>query len=134
MVIQLLLCRQRHGIQNTVLLKSSEKFRASLIQLILSLPDRLGSPIRQFRFLFIFFPQILLLIVIRSVLIWYHLKFYVTGSAGDAYVQNYWSVELLVLPSVIHILIGIILVHILSVFIFPLSKFRGWDFCKVGKM
>ena len=46
----------------------------------------------------------------------------------------YHSVNLWVLPSVTHILIGIILVPTLSVFIFPLSKFRGRNFCKVDGM
>jgi len=48
--------RQIHGIQIAILLKSSEKFRDSAyIQLILSLSERSGSPIRPFRILIIFF-------------------------------------------------------------------------------
>jgi len=47
---------QRHRIQISILLKSSEKFRHSTyIQLILSLSKRPGIPIGPFRILIIFF-------------------------------------------------------------------------------
>jgi len=47
---------------------------------------------------------------------------------------DYYSVDLRALPIVIHILIGIIFVPVLFVFILPLSKLRGRNFCKVDGM
>ena len=48
--------------------------------------------------------------------------------------SDYCLVDLRALPAVIHILIGIIPVPVLSVFIYPLSKFQGRNFCMVDGM
>jgi len=78
--------------------------------------------------------NILLLIDIRSVLVWNHPKLYTTGSAEKSRFRVYYFVDLWALPSVIYILIGMIFIPIFSVFIFPLSKFWGRNFCKVDGM